>query len=77
MRAYPRTSDAEMPDHDMPGEIKKHLKNVGFTKPYGETYFYTAMKRAAEKKAIVKKSDGRYRIASNPAPNANGDARDG
>jgi hypothetical protein len=43
-----------------PGQIKSHLREVGFTKEFGETYFYTAVKRAVEKKTIAKKRDGRY-----------------
>jgi hypothetical protein len=43
-----------------PGQIKSRLKEVGFTKEFGETYFYTAVKRAVEKKTIAKKRDGRY-----------------
>ena len=46
----------------LPNEIKQHLKDVGFTRSFGETYFYTAIKRAVEKGAITKSYDGRYTL---------------
>ncbi|MBJ7533268.1 hypothetical protein JDN40_03995 [Rhodomicrobium vannielii ATCC 17100] len=53
-----------------PSQIKLHLKEVGFTREYGETYFYTAIKRAVEKRAIVKKRDGRYALVARDANGA-------
>ena len=57
-----------------PAQIKKHLKDVGFTRGYGETYFYTAVKRAVEKRTIIKKRDGRYQAAEPLTSAVNGNA---
>jgi hypothetical protein len=55
-----------------PSQIKQHLKDVGFTRKFGQTYFYTAIKRAAEKKAIVRKRDGRYGVPTTAISHVNG-----
>jgi hypothetical protein len=43
-----------------PSEIKRHLPDAGYTKPIGETYFYTALRRSIEKKRVAKNKDGNY-----------------
>jgi hypothetical protein len=43
-----------------PSEIKRHLPDAGYTKPFGETYFYTALRRSIEKKHVTKNKDGNY-----------------
>lgn len=43
-----------------PAEIKDHLREVGYLRPVGKNYFYTAIARAVEKNRIRKTDDKRY-----------------
>jgi hypothetical protein len=57
-----------------PGDIKDHIKDVGFTRPFGKNYFYTCIGKAADKGLISRRRDGRYMFAGGYS-NGNGTDR--